>query len=226
MAFNGIYGYLDKKKNQIVYIGQSNDIYERHHQHMKSSRYDEQVINRILQNNPDRYKLVIIKARSGFSKEDRDILEKHYIEFYNTFNDDNKFNYTPGGDFSPTIIPEIAKKISKANSGSNNPMYGKVGEKHPMYGKHHTEETIEKIRKANIGKKVSDKTQKKMSLSQGNSTGYRRVYLCSSPRYKSGKIYKYQYYNDDGKRKVISSVNLEKLKEKVLKAGLPWEKIN
>lgn len=209
MKKNGIYGYYDKGKKQIVYIGQSKDIFRRHSHHMKPSNYNEQVINRILQNNKDRYELVIIKTRLGFSKEDRDILEKHYIEFYNTFADNDKFNYTSGGDICPSTIPEVAEKISKANRG-----------------KHHSEETIEKIRKANIGKKIPDKTQKKMSLSQNNSTGYRRVCLDSCPRCKSGKMYKYQYYNDDGERKAIRSTNLEKLKEKVLKRGLPWEKLN
>lgn len=125
MVKNGIYGYYDTKENQMVYIGQSKNISLRHSHHLNSIYYNNQVINRILQNNPDRYELVIIKSRLNFSKEDRDILEKHYIEFYNTFNDDNKFNYTPGGDFAPSTVPEIAKKISKSMSGQNNPNYGK-----------------------------------------------------------------------------------------------------
>ena len=125
MVKNGIYGYYDTKENQMVYIGQSKNISLRHSHHMNSQYYNKQPINRILQNNKDRYKLIIIKVRPYFSKEDRDILEKHYIQFYNTFLDDNKFNYTPGGDFAPSTVPEIAKKISKSMSGQNNPNYGK-----------------------------------------------------------------------------------------------------
>ena len=78
-----------------------------------------------------------------------------------------------------------------------------------MYGKHHTEES-----------------KRKMSLSQGNTTGYRRVSLRPCSACKSGKRYLYRYYNDDGKRLSIVSVSLEKLKKKVLEKGLPWEKIN
>ena len=238
MVKNGIYGYYDTKENQIVYIGQSKNISLRHSHHINPIYYNEQVINRVLQNNIDRYKLVIIKINSAFSKNDRDVLEKHYIEFYNTFNDDNKFNYTPGGDFIPSTDSDIAKKISKSNSGQNNPNYGKknpalslrnsqnIGQKNPMYGKHHTKEAIDKIRKSKIGVKLSDETHKKMSVSQGNTTGYQRVSLKSCSSCKSGKIYSYRYYNDDGKRLSIQSVNLEKLKKKVLKKGLPWEKIN
>ena len=201
-----------------MYIGQSNDIERRHRDHIRPSRYNEQVVNRVLQNNPERYELVIIKSRPGFSKEDRDILEKHYIEFYNTFADD-KFNFTTGGD-GGLFSEETRKKISEALKGENNPNYGKknpelskrnsqnIGPNNPFYGKHHSEET-----------------KRKMSLSR-NSTGYRRVSLVICPDCKSGKKYRYQYYNDDGNRKEISSVNLEKLKEKVLEKGLPWEKLN
>ena len=201
-----------------MYIGQSNDIERRHRDHIRPSRYNEQVVNRVLQNNPERYELVIIKSRPGFSKEDRDILEKHYIEFHNTFADD-KFNFTTGGD-GGLFSEETRKKISEALKGENNPNYGKknpelskrnsqnIGPNNPFYGKHHSEET-----------------KRKMSLSR-NSTGYRRVSLVICPDCKSGKKYRYRYYNDDGNRKEISSVNLEKLKEKVLEKGLPWEKLN
>ena len=221
MVKNGIYGYYDTKENQMVYIGQSKNISLRHSHHLNPIYYNNQTINRVLQNNMDRYKLVIIKSNPTFSKNDRDILEKHYIEFYNTFRDDNKFNYTPGGDFAPSIIPKKAKKISKSMSGQNNPNYGKknpelskrnsenIGPKNPMYGRHHTEES-----------------KRKMSLSQGNTTGYRRVSLRPCSACKSGKRYLYRYYNDDGKRLSIVSVSLEKLKNKVLEKGLPWEKIN
>ena len=106
----------------MMYIGQSNDIERRHRDHIRPSRYNEQVVNRVLQNNPERYELVIIKSRPGFSKEDRDILEKHYIEFYNTFADD-KFNFTTGGD-GGLFSEETRKKISEALKGENNPMYG------------------------------------------------------------------------------------------------------
>ena len=207
MVKNGIYGYYDIEKNQIVYIGQSQDICKRHFQHMNPSRYNCQAINRIIQNNPDRYELVIIKDRPWFSKEDRDILEKHYIEFYNTFADNDKFNYTSGGDICPSTIPEVAEKISKTK-----------------LGKKISKEAKRKISKANLGKKLSEETKRKMSLHQ-NSTGYFRVYLQSCPLCKSGKTYKYTYYND-GKRIAITSVNLKKLKKKVLQRGLPWEKRN
>jgi hypothetical protein len=48
----------------------------------------------------------------------------------------------------------------------------KMGEKNHFYGKTHSVESIEKIRFANIGRKDSDETRKKKSLSLvGNSNG-------------------------------------------------------
>jgi hypothetical protein len=78
---------------------------------------------------------------------------------------------------------ESRKKISIANSGKNNPMYGVHlnGEKNPFYGKHHTKETREKLSKSQIerfkdesnkltgenhpmfGKYHSEESRKKMS---------------------------------------------------------------
>lgn len=95
---NGIYGYYDTHKKEVVYIGQSLNIFKRHQQHLSSHQYKSQPVNRILQRNPFRYKLVYIKIRDSFTSDDRNILERHYIEFYNTYNDKCKFNYTIGGD--------------------------------------------------------------------------------------------------------------------------------
>ena len=56
----------------------------------------------------------------------------------------------------------------------------------------------------------------KMSKRQ-NTSGYFRVY------FTEGR-YKYRWY-EDGKRKSISSKNIDKLEEKVKTKGLPWYKI-
>jgi len=79
----------------------------------------------------------------------------------------------------------------------------KKGENHYLYGEHH-----------------SEKTMKKMSETQ-NSSGYFRVSKKKNSHYKQGFFWKYQYY-ENGKRKNISSVDIEKLKQKVLDKGLEW----
>lgn len=57
MKKNGIYGYWDTQKECVVYIGKDSNISvnRRHKDHHAPSRYDEQRINRILQNNEGRY---------------------------------------------------------------------------------------------------------------------------------------------------------------------------
>ena len=54
---SGIYGYWDNIKDDIVYVGQAFDIKIRHYEHLSPARYNAQTINRVLQNNKDRYTL-------------------------------------------------------------------------------------------------------------------------------------------------------------------------
>jgi len=55
---------------------------------------------------------------------------------------------------------EMREKLSKSHIGIQ------AGENHPLYGKHHSEETKNKIGESNRGKKHSDKTIKKISKSK------------------------------------------------------------
>ena len=67
-----------------------------------------------------------------------------------------------------TTSNEFRQQRRIANAGKTysdevNKKKGKKGMSHPMYGKHHTEETKEKLRKANSGKKQSEETRNKIS---------------------------------------------------------------
>ncbi|MEX0597064.1 MAG: NUMOD3 domain-containing DNA-binding protein [Candidatus Paceibacterota bacterium] len=71
------------------------------------------------------------------------------------------------------INPMLNKKNRRY--GENNHMYN-IGTKHPMYGKHHSEETKNKIGKSNKGKLLGDKNPSKRievrkKISQTNSDG-------------------------------------------------------
>jgi len=72
----------------------------------------------------------------------------------------------------------------------------------------------------NIGNTHSLETMKKMSKAN-NATGYFRVTKHYTPMCKQGFDWVYQYYVD-GKQRQISSVDIEKLKQKVLDKGLEW----
>ena len=92
----GIYGYYDKKDKSIVYIGKDSRIENntRHKAHKNPSKYNEQVFNRVLQNNPNRYVYKRLYVCSSHLDEvDLNGLEMQYIEALNP-----KFNFTMGGD--------------------------------------------------------------------------------------------------------------------------------
>ncbi len=92
---------------------------------------------------------------------------------------------------------ESKRKISESRKG----------EKHPNYGKHHSKKTLNKMSHAL------------------NKTGYFRVMRIKKTGSKHGFTWLYSYYDETGKRHRITSVDINKLKEKVLAKGLDWYKL-
>lgn len=271
----GIYLITNKNTGQM-YVGQSIDIHRRFRDHrcakgLGHSRID----NAINKYGAENFSFEIIMTIENDTKQLNDA-EREWISILNTYEDDFHYNLTPGGDFNPSKVPEIAAKISKANSGKNHPMYGKRGKECPRFGCKHTPETKAKISKAisgennpmknpevrakisgennpmknpetaakvsearkgiefseehrrklsasHTGKKHSEKTKQKMSHTK-NTTGYYRVYRKKYPKYKQGFIFRYQYWGDDGKQHAITSVDINKLEQKVRAKGLTWLK--
>lgn len=115
----GIYCYKDLQDNDsIVYIGKDAYIHrdKRHKDHHKPSLYDAQQINRVLQNNPDRYSYEVLKEWNAEEHHPKtaSLLERLYIRRY-----DPKFNFTKGGDGLLGYKPsnETKEKISKTLKG-------------------------------------------------------------------------------------------------------------
>lgn len=125
MKKNGIYGYWDTQKERVVYIGKDNNISinSRHKAHHAPSKYDEQQINRILQNNKGRYQYFIL-CDGCFTEEELNQLEEEAIAIFNTYYGYG-FNFTKGGD---------GRSIRK--------------EDHHFCSKHHTEATSKKMSKS------------------------------------------------------------------------------
>ena len=112
----GIYCYIDKKDNQIVYVGKDSNIdkNKRHRKHFSPSKYDAQPINRILQNNPDRYIYQILWEIDDCTDSHINQMEIFYIKKY-----DPQFNFTEGGDGISGFkhSEESRKKISESLKG-------------------------------------------------------------------------------------------------------------
>ena len=170
----------------------------RHKQHFQSSKHYAQPINRILQQNPNRYTYQVLVWNVD-SQERLNALEIQYIRQLKP-----KFNFTDGGDGSSGFkhSEKTRKKMSENNKGENN----------PMYGKKHSEETK---------KKISESASEAQ-----NTTGFYRVSKQKDNAYKQGFIWRYYYRNENNKLKKISSTDLKKLEQKVLLNNLEWKIIN
>ena len=114
-------------------------------------------------------------------KEVLDYYECYYIKYYDSYN--HGYNMTTGGDgmIGFKASEETKQKQSKLRQGNLNPFYGKhhseetknklsesaklryTDKKNPFYNKHHSEETKQKISKANTGKTNSVETRTKIS---------------------------------------------------------------
>ena len=79
------------------------------------------------------------------------------------------------------------------------------------------------IRMHRCGTELSQAWRINLSKSR-NSTNFYRVTKEKDKTCRLGFIYKYQYYDENGKRKKIKAVDLKKLEEKVKNKGLEWIK--
>lgn len=121
------------------------------------------------------------------------------------------------GNKGKIISDETKQKISEANKGrvcseeTKNKMsinhYDCSGKNNPMYGKKHS---LEK--------------RMEMSLDR-NSSGYFRVNKHKSKKVDQGFLWRYQYYDESGKRKSIESKYIGELQKKVESKGLLWKKL-
>ena len=119
---NGIYGYWDNVKHKVVYIGQSKNIEDRLNAHMRNSKYDVQEINKVIQNNPERYESFIL-ADGDFTTDELNKLEYEAVEIFKTnrykYPENEGFNFRDGGEVKE-FSEETKKKISKKMGESRN----------------------------------------------------------------------------------------------------------
>ena len=126
-----------------------------------ASCYDAQQINRVLQNNPERYEYKVLKNNVD-NESDLNKLEIAYIEKY-----DPKFNFTLGGEGTRGFkhSTETKNKIRKARTG-----------------KMHSDETKKKMSNTHKGKKLSDETKMKMSEAKTGNKNRRKYTLWNSSK--------------------------------------------
>ena len=155
--------------NWKKYVGQ-------HHYHLEKldSNYHGSgtIISKIYKKRPHTLKEVYLKT--CYSQEELDEWEQYYINFYNTLSP-NGYNLQEGGR-GGVPSEDARRKMSNAHKGLC------AGEKHPMFGKHHSDETKQKISKShkgkpahNKGKPMSEKQKKKLREANTNGKLSKRV---------------------------------------------------
>ena len=189
----GIYQFRDRTTNEIVYIGKDSHINEskRLKNHYKPSLYDEQQINRVLQNNQGRYKYEVVYAGS-FDNDVLNTLEINTIAEFKRLHDGErpKFNFTDGGDgmHGYTVSERTRKKRSRSLK--------KYYETHDVWNKG-----------VPCPEHVKDICRE---LSGENSPSYKRyARIVKGGKNRQGKQ---QYFiSFKGKRKIKQSINPDKL---------------
>ncbi len=141
---------IDKK----VYIGQTMQNPPEKRQHPSNYKNNTYFYNAIQKYGQENFEHEIIE--NNLSLKEANEKEAYQIKYYDSTNHDKGYNIRLGGNNS-LLSEETKKKMSQNHrnvKGENNFFYGKhfIGEQHPMYGKHHSEETKEKISKSKINK--------------------------------------------------------------------------
>lgn len=112
-----------------------------------------------------------------------------------------------------THSEETRRKISENHADTG-------GEKNGFFGKKHSEETKKHLSEIRKGIPLSYEQRINVSKSR-NTTGFFRVSKKKEKCTKQGFIWVYTYY-EGNKRKTVSSISIDILKERVLAKGLEW----
>ena len=123
MNMKGIYKYTDLKTGEIVYVGKDSHIdkHSRHKEHLTPSKYNQQQINRVLQNNPNRYEYGVIWATEDCTTLKLNKMEILFGKIYNP-----KFNFGKFGKGGCNGHTEESKqKMRETKLSELNPNFGK-----------------------------------------------------------------------------------------------------
>ena len=233
----GIYCYIDKKDNQIVYVGKDSyiDKNKRHKEHLAPSNYNKQQINRILQNNPDRYIYQVLWEINDCSDNHKNQMEIFYIKKYNP-----KFNFTEGGDGTSGFkhSEETRKKMSESKKGKKPYEITEKTRKKMSESKKgkipwnkgkvnvYSEETRKKMSESKKGKTHSLETRKKMSEAMKGKKPYE---MTEKTRKKISESKKGKTHSLETRKKMSEARNttgfyrISKKKDNNCKQGFVWD---
>ena len=148
----GIY-MITNKINNKKYIGQSVNIKARKHYHFTRHCNKMIISNAIFKHGKENFDFQILEE---CEESHLDELEVKYIKEYETHISLGKgYNVDLGGKGCGKMSNETKQKLRELN----------LGERNAFYGKKHTEESLEKMREKQSGKKISEETKQKIKES-------------------------------------------------------------
>ena len=179
--------------NGKTYIGQSRNTRQRiytHRYELTNNKHKNEVLQRAWNKyGKENFKFEIIEE---CHIDDLNTLERKWIVDYNSYKDNNGYNLDFGGNAHKEMSQETRDKISLNHADIN-------GENNPFYGKHHSDETKQKISDANKGRKMSEEVKQKNRLRQIGSKRTEETKLKMSIANK-GKL-----RSEETKRKISES---------------------
>ena len=186
----GIYKITSPSKR--VYIGQSINIEKRFANYSKIYNCNNQTK---LYNSFKKYGVenhsfeVVIECKESQLNE----LERYYQDLYNVIHPKHGLNckLTKSSDKKVVLSEETKKKISEKAKNREVPEHVKEMLRTNFLGRKHTEVSLEKMRKnnarANLGKKASDETRRKISMNNSRHNSKLVINIQSGIFYNSIK---------------------------------------
>ena len=158
-----IYMYTNLINNK-VYVGRTCQTLESRAGH-KGTRYQGCIKfwNAIQKYGWENFKCEIIEK--DLTDGEAQVLEEKYIRLFDSV--DNGYNVLyDSSNYSDNYrksVSEAVKSSSKNKERAEKLKETMKGKNNPFYGKHHTKETIEKMRNVKLGKKLTEEHKKKIS---------------------------------------------------------------
>lgn len=169
-GFNGRYSFMGKGIERVY----------NYHKYYKdhNKNYNHYLLNSIEKYGFDAFKIIEV-FDIAFSKNELDIKEDIWIKYFDCIH--NGYNWREGGN-NGRLSDELKKRLSIIHMGENNHFYGKhhteetkqklrdymkgkyCGKNNPNYNNKWNEKQKEKARLRNLGKIVSDETKFKISI--------------------------------------------------------------
>lgn len=145
-----------------VYIGQSTCIAKRwRYYKYNNCKGQTKLLNSLVKHGSSFHTFEVLEV---CNKSNLNFRERYWQEFYNVLDPEKGLNCTlvETNYKSKVLSDEGRAKISKANGGKNNPMYGRKGKLNPNFGKKFSEDRIEQMRQQQLGFKHTEDTKNKL----------------------------------------------------------------